>query len=124
MSEVNITDNDGKYRTRPIVLLRRDVAARNWDRPFDDLLAEAMSTDVADAGIVATTQNIDKSGTPLWRWWDRSSGERPREVFIAPPDWAAFYRGPTGNAQLHFQGYTESPGWMAYAEARSRKAGK
>lgn len=105
-------------RTRTVVLLRRDVAPEKWHLPFSLLVAEAEGG--AD-GVQLAQQPVNKEGSPVWQWWDRSV-DPPKEVFVAPKDWAAFYGDKQDKTWLHYQNYSTRPrAWMAYAEVNAKK---
>lgn len=85
--------------TRPIVLLRKDVAPLKWHDPFDSLVAEAEGN--AD-GIRLTEQPTDKAGHWLCYW---SSEKTCETVELTPRGWAAYRRGDHGQPSLYQENY-------------------
>lgn len=88
-------------RTRPLILLRQDVAPQKWHLSFAALAHQAAS---GVDGVTVGAQPIDKAGRMSHRWYDRET-DPPTEYFAAPPGWAAYYDDGFGRAMLYFQNY-------------------
>lgn len=92
---------------RTVVILRRDVAAEYWHRPYSELDALARAgTD----GVALSEQPVSK-GQGMARWSTPDPEDRGRAIWhtVAPQGWAAFYCSNDHTdpdvAALHFQNW-------------------
>ena len=95
--------------TRPIVLMRKDVAANWYHRPWSEVIEYAKG---GEDGLALTVQP-SSDGYWLWKWIEDEKGavdmkQGTVRKELTPDGWASFYLGTDhkpNTCVLHVQNY-------------------